>query len=150
MSPAYHHHHHLPYSTGHFFSVLRTGLYASSPEPHERHGNGNGLMVKLILNATPTSPGCYISLPLAPSPSPLPPHAFPSPLTLHPTLLHPLQPLPTLPFTSKRYGTSHDVPDRQRQAAPPPPPPGLRKPQTPGTKAVFIICYCNIVCRVCR
>ena len=37
-----HHHHHLPYSTGHFFSVLRTGLYASSPEPHECHGNGNG------------------------------------------------------------------------------------------------------------
>ena len=36
------HHHHLPYSTGHFFSVLRTGLYASSPEPHECHGNGNG------------------------------------------------------------------------------------------------------------
>ena len=67
------HHHHLPYSTGHFFSVLRTGLYASSPVPHKRHGNGNGLMVKLIFNAT--SPGCYISLPLAPSPSPLPPHA---------------------------------------------------------------------------
>ena len=34
-------HHHLPYSTGHC-SALRTGLYASSPEPHECHGNGTG------------------------------------------------------------------------------------------------------------
>ena len=60
------HHHHVPYSTGHFFSVLRTGLYASSPVPHERHGNGNGLTIKLILNAT--SPACYISLPRTPHP----------------------------------------------------------------------------------
>ena len=64
------HHHHLPYSTGHFFSVLRTGLYASSPEPHECHGNGNGQ----------ANIECYISLPLTPSSSPLPPYAFPSPL----------------------------------------------------------------------
>ena len=68
----YHHHHHLPYSTGHFFSVLRTGLYASSPEPHECHGNGNGNGQANI--------ECYISFPLTPSSSPLPPYAFPSPL----------------------------------------------------------------------
>ena len=36
------------------------------------------VMVKLILNAT--SPECYISLPLTPSSSPLPPYVFPSPL----------------------------------------------------------------------
>ena len=36
-----HMHHHLPYNTGHC-SALRTGLYASSPEPHGCHGNGNG------------------------------------------------------------------------------------------------------------
>ena len=35
------HHHHLQYSTGHC-SAFRTGLYASSPEPHGCHGNGNG------------------------------------------------------------------------------------------------------------
>ena len=76
-----HHHHHLPYSTGHFFSVLRTGLYASSPEPHECHGNGNGQ----------ANIECYISLPLAPSSSPLPPYAFPSPLISPPP--HPHEPL---------------------------------------------------------
>ena len=71
-----HHHHHLPYSTGYFFSVLRTGLYASSPEPHECHGNGNGQ----------ANIECYISLPLTPPPLRLsltphiPPYAFPSPL----------------------------------------------------------------------
>ena len=72
------HHHHLPYSTGHFFSVLRTGLYASSPEPHECHGNGNGQ----------ANIECYISLPLA-----LHPH--PSPLSLTPHI--PAPPPPPLP-----------------------------------------------------
>ena len=72
LAHAHHHHHHLPYSTGHFFSVLRTGLYASSPEPHECHGNGNGNGQANI--------ECYISYPLTPSSSPLPPYAFPSPL----------------------------------------------------------------------
>ena len=33
-------------------SVLRTGLYASSPEPHECHGNGNGLIVKVMVKST--------------------------------------------------------------------------------------------------
>ena len=69
---------------GHFFSVLRTGLYASSPEPHECHGNGNGQ----------ANIECYISLPLAPSSSPLPPYAFPSPL-ISPPPPHPPPPPPT-------------------------------------------------------
>ena len=83
------HHHHLPYSTGHFFSVLRTGLYASSPVPHEYHGNGNGLMVKLILNATSKNA-------TSPYPSPLPPHIFLSPL-VSPTPDPPPPPPPTIP-----------------------------------------------------
>ena len=90
----YHHHRHLPYSTGHFFSVLRTGLYASSPEPHECHGNGNG-QANIILNAT--SPECYISLPLTPSSSPLPTYVFPSPLIPPPPHPPPPPPPPTTP-----------------------------------------------------
>ena len=98
-------HHHLPYSTGHFFSVLRTGLYASSPEPHECHGNGNGQ----------ANIECYISLSLAPSSSPLTPYAFPSPLISPPA--------PPPPPPTSRYGKPFGKPGYGPDTPPPPPSP---------------------------
>ena len=73
-------------------SALRTGIYTSSPEPHECHGNGNGkgssAMMRpeeagadpasLRLNSTTN----YVPSPLAPRPSPLTPR--PSPLAHFP------------------------------------------------------------------
>ena len=49
----------------------------STPVPQNPMNAMVMVMVKLILNAT--SPECYISLPLTPSSSPLPPYVFPPP-----------------------------------------------------------------------
>ena len=69
----------------------------STPVPQNPMNAMVMVMVKLILNAT--SPECYISLPLTPSSSPLPPYVFPSPLIPPPPPL----PAPPLDLMSK-YG----------------------------------------------
>ena len=132
------HHHHLPYSTGHFFSVLRTGLYAVPQNPMNAMVM---VMVKLILNAT--SPECYISLPLTLSSSPLPPYVFPSPLTPVPQnpmnamvmvmvklILNATSPecYITSPYPSPFHPHPSPLTSFPHPSPPPPPPPSARLP----------------------